>query len=159
MVGSNSSRLALRQHSEDAAGSDDSRFKTLVTEAYGDLSKSVEADGGAMSPFAEAYKDVKALICDGELNIQCVNSDVQLEPILDPETAELRSRTKANLFIGGSILDRKRDHDQESDCLLLRQESKENAGGHCSPAFTGCMVPGKIVICSHQVLHIQSRLR
>jgi hypothetical protein len=91
---------------EEAAESDDPRLKSLITEAYNDLSRSVEADGGAMPPFAEAYKDVKALICDGELNIQCVNSDVQLEPILDPETAELRLRTKANLFIGGSILDR-----------------------------------------------------
>lgn len=54
----------------------------------------------------DAYDEVKLLIGDGELNIQRVNSDVQLEPLLDQETAELRLRTKANLFIGGSILDR-----------------------------------------------------
>ena len=91
---------------EEGAEADDDRLKSLIVEAYNDLKRSVEADGGVMPTFAEAYADVKTLICDGELNIQCVNSDVQLEPILDPETAELRLRTKANLFIGGSILDR-----------------------------------------------------
>jgi hypothetical protein len=54
----------------------------------------------------EAFEDVRELISDGELNVQRVNSDVQLEPLLDQETAELRLRTKASLFIGGSILDR-----------------------------------------------------
>ena len=96
----------IKEAFEEAAASDDPRLKALVTEAYEDLRRSVEADSGVMPPFAEAYEDLKTLICDGELNIQCINSDVQLEPILDPETAELRLRTKANLFIGGSILDR-----------------------------------------------------
>lgn len=91
---------------ELAVNDGDSRLRTVFDEAYGDLSKSVAADRGHLPSEEEAFQDVCELIGDGELNVQRVNSDVQLEPLLDPETAELKLRTKANLFIGGSILDR-----------------------------------------------------
>lgn len=91
---------------EAAAEADDPRLRAIFDEAYDDLSLSVLADGGHITSANEAYADVRELILDGELNVQRVNSDVQLEPLLDPETAELKLRTKANLYIGGSILDR-----------------------------------------------------
>ncbi len=91
---------------EEAAASDDPQLREATKEAHEDLKKSVTADGGQLPLFQDACEGVRMLITDGELNIQCVNSDVQLEPILDPETAELKLRTQANLFIGGSILDR-----------------------------------------------------
>ena len=91
---------------EQAAEEMDARLQSVFDEAYGDLSRSVGADGGHLPTASEAFEDVRALILDGELNVQRVNSDVQLEPLLDPETAELKLRTKANLYIGGSILDR-----------------------------------------------------
>jgi hypothetical protein len=91
---------------EKAAEIDDSRLRDVFNEAYNDLSRSVTANQGLLPTVDEGYEDVRELITDGELNIQRVNSDVQLEPLLDPETAELKLRTKANLFIGGSILDR-----------------------------------------------------
>ena len=91
---------------EAAAEVKDSRLRDLIGVAYQDLKNSVEADRGHLPSQDEAEHDVLELLIDGELNVQRVNSDVQLEPILDPETAELRLRTKANLFIGGSILDR-----------------------------------------------------
>jgi len=91
---------------EEAASQNDARLKAAFDEAYGDLKLSIEADKAVMPKSADMYRDVKALLTDGELNIQRVNSDVQLEPLLDVETAELRLRTKANIFIGGSILDR-----------------------------------------------------
>lgn len=81
-------------------------LKTLFDEAYDDLSRSIQADRGHLPKRKVAFDDVRQLIDDGELNVQRVNSDVQLEPLLDAETAELKLRTKANLFIGGSILDR-----------------------------------------------------
>lgn len=89
-----------------AAENDDRRLRELFAEAYADLSRSIRADGGHLPSETESYRDVKELIVDGELYAQRVNSDVQLEPLLDTETAELKLRTKANLFIGGSILDR-----------------------------------------------------
>lgn len=96
----------LREMLEEAAETGDSRLRELFELAYADLSRSVLADGGTLPLADDAFEDVKSLILDGELNVQRVNSDVQLEPLLDPETAELRLRTKANLYIGGSILDR-----------------------------------------------------
>lgn len=91
---------------EAAVDSNDSRLRTVFEEAYEDISRSVIANGGRMPSPDEAFVDVRELISEGELYVQRVNSDVQLEPLLDQETAELRLRTKANLFIGGSILDR-----------------------------------------------------
>jgi hypothetical protein len=91
---------------EVAAEKADPRLRKIFDEAYSDLRRSVSAGGGLLPSADKSYEDVRALIMDGELNVQRVNSDVQLEPLLDAETAELRLRTKANLFIGGSILDR-----------------------------------------------------
>ncbi|WP_233840523.1 Z1 domain-containing protein [Dyella sp. 2HG41-7] len=91
---------------EEAAEKGDQRLRQVFDEAYADLQRSVLADRGHLPRANECYQDVCALIADGELNVQRVNSDVQLEPLLDSETAELKLRTKANLFIGGSILDR-----------------------------------------------------
>lgn len=91
---------------ETAIEHDDPRLRAIFDESYADLSRSVNAAGDRLPDQESAFEQVKALITDGELNIQKVNSNVPLEPLLDPDTAELRLRTKANLFIGGSILDR-----------------------------------------------------
>ncbi|MDX6806154.1 Z1 domain-containing protein [Terrihabitans rhizophilus] len=91
---------------ESAVEQNDERLRALFNEAYADLSKSVVANEGHLPSSSEAFDDVRTMIGDGELNVQRVNSDAQLEPLLDADTAELRLRTKANLFIGGSILDR-----------------------------------------------------
>ena len=91
---------------EEAADTGDQKLRDLFDEAYADLSRSVTADRGHLPSADTAYEDVRTLITDGELNVQRVNSDVEVGPLLDAETAELKLRTKANLFIGGSILDR-----------------------------------------------------
>jgi hypothetical protein len=80
---------------EAAATNQDPRLRSTFDEAYDDLSRSVTADRGHLPMREAAYNDVCTLITDGELNVQRVNSDVQLEPLLDAETAELRLRTKA----------------------------------------------------------------
>ncbi len=91
---------------EEAVENRDPRLRHVFDEALADLSRSVRANVGHLPDPDECFEDVCTLISDGELNVQRVNSDVQLEPLLDQETAELRLRTKANVFIGGSILDR-----------------------------------------------------
>lgn len=96
----------LLQAFERAVEDKDDRLRALFDEAYADIGNSVTADRGHLSRPDEAFHDVCELISDEELNVQRVNSDAQLEPLLDSETAELRLRTKANLFIGGNILDR-----------------------------------------------------
>lgn len=91
---------------EVAVENGDPRLRALFNEAYNDLAQSVEANQGHMPSADDAFSSVTTMIGDGELNVQRVNSDAQLEPLLDGETAELKLRTQANLFIGGSILDR-----------------------------------------------------
>jgi len=81
---------------ESAVEIGDQRLRSVFDEAYRDLSRSVTADRGHLPSADEVFQDVCELIGDGELNVQRVNSDVQLEPILDPETAELKLRAKAN---------------------------------------------------------------
>jgi hypothetical protein len=98
--------LRLTKAFEQAVTKRDRRLRSVFNKAYADLTASIKADRGYLPNDEEAYRDVCMLIADGELNVQRVNSDVQLGPLLDPETAELKLRTKANLFIGGSILDR-----------------------------------------------------
>ncbi|KQZ72690.1 hypothetical protein ASE06_09380 [Sphingopyxis sp. Root214] len=91
---------------EVAVEDNDARLRAVFDEAYADISRSVLANEGPMPSADEAFADVCQLIADGELHAQRVNSDTQLEPLLDQETAELKLRAKANIFIGGSILDR-----------------------------------------------------
>ncbi len=91
---------------EKSAEDNDPHLKTAFNEAYTDLKRSIEAKGSFLPSASDTYADLLQLLTDGELNTQRVNSDVQLAPLLDAETAELRLRTKANIFIGGSILDR-----------------------------------------------------
>jgi hypothetical protein len=96
----------LRVAFEDAAEKHDTRLRSVFTAGYDDISKSVLAHGGHMPDEATAFDAVRDLILDGELNVQRVNSDVEVAPLLDPDTAELKLRTRANVFIGGSLLDR-----------------------------------------------------
>jgi len=96
----------IRRAFEAAVASDDTPLKKLFDVAYDDLAASVDAHKGSMPTRTVAYKAVKQLIEGEEVNVQLVNSDVQVAPLLDPATAELKLRAQANIFIGGSLLDR-----------------------------------------------------
>lgn len=96
----------LREVFEQAAETNDPQLIELFNNAFEDLTKSVQAHGGHLPDKSLALKLVKELILDGEVNVQRVNSDVELTPLLDSDTAELKLRAQANVFIGGSILDR-----------------------------------------------------
>jgi len=85
---------------------EDGNFRALFDTSYLDLRLSVLADQGHLPQEEEAYISVCRMLEDGEFRVQRVNSDAQLDTLLDPDTAELRLRAHANLFIGGSILDR-----------------------------------------------------
>lgn len=97
---------ALLKAFEEAAGANQEPLQKLFDIAFANISLSVNAHGGRLPEKLVAYDSVKELIVEDEIHVQRVNSDVQLAPLLDPETAELLLRTKANIFIGGSILDR-----------------------------------------------------
>jgi Z1 domain len=85
---------------------DDVRFTPLFDTAYEDLARSIGADGGEVPSHAEAFGLLRELVLDEDVHAERVNSDIDLKPLLDQETAELKLRAAANIFIGGSILDR-----------------------------------------------------
>ena len=54
----------------------------------------------------DIIQEIRNIFIDQEYNIQIVNSDKQVESLLDEESGELKLETAANIFIGGNILDR-----------------------------------------------------
>ncbi|MGB9152696.1 MAG: Z1 domain-containing protein, partial [Alphaproteobacteria bacterium] len=83
----------------------DKIFSTLVDKAIKDVRRSVEAEGLVMPDSATVLNETKAAFQKGAVVIEKVNSDNDVEALLD-ENAELRLRTPYNVFIGGQILDR-----------------------------------------------------
>jgi Z1 domain len=90
----------------DSAGTGDVRLRAIFDAAFVDISRSVTADRGDLPGVEEAYKLFLQIILDEDVHPERVNSDVDLKPLLDQETAELKLRAAGNVFIGGSILDR-----------------------------------------------------
>jgi len=80
-------------------------FGALARAAYDDLQRSMDIAGGAIPPFDDVLREVKQALVNGYVMISKVNSDSEVEALLD-EDGQLRLRTPFNLFIGGQILDR-----------------------------------------------------
>tara|TARA_R110002072_G_scaffold135053_2_gene276198 strand:- start:15277 stop:17433 length:2157 start_codon:yes stop_codon:yes gene_type:complete len=80
-------------------------FKELVEAAYQELSPGVEKSGFYMPGIDQIMHRCREALLDGELLITSINSDKQVEALLD-ETGQLKLRTPFNIFIGGQILDR-----------------------------------------------------
>ncbi len=90
---------------KQAAQAGDPAFDRLVDEALADLSRSVAAEGLSMPDARRIHDEVRRSFAKGAVVLEKVNSDVEVEALLD-ENAELRLRTPFNIFIGGQILDR-----------------------------------------------------
>jgi len=80
-------------------------LRKLVQAAYEDLSRSVLLADQPLPAFAEVWERVLASLSGGELNITKVNSEAQVNALLDDD-GQLKLRTPLNIFIGGQILDR-----------------------------------------------------
>ncbi|MCD8559273.1 MAG: Z1 domain-containing protein [Shewanella xiamenensis] len=80
-------------------------FQSLVKDAYDGLAKSVCLAGYFMPPFSAVLERCRQALCDGELLITTVNSEKEIESLLD-DSGQLKLRTPLNIFIGGQILDR-----------------------------------------------------
>lgn len=76
-------------------------FRELVYTAYEDLKHSVQH----MPDFSDVLESVKSSLIDEELLIEIVNSEQDVNQLLD-YNGELRLRTPMTFFIGGQILDR-----------------------------------------------------
>ncbi|WP_286798482.1 Z1 domain-containing protein [Pseudomonas sp. UBA4034] len=91
---------------EQAADIDAIEFKELFEICFEDLAESVSWQSGESLDKSTCYAALKLLLADGDHLVQVVNSDSQVASLLDPATAELNLRVQANIFIGGSLLDR-----------------------------------------------------
>jgi hypothetical protein len=92
---------ALRQAIVDA----DPIVDSLIAASVADLHRSVESEGLQMPSMPEIVAAVKSAFTKGAVVTEKVNSDNQVEALLD-DNAELKLRTPFNVFIGGQILDR-----------------------------------------------------
>lgn len=77
----------------------------LVKDAYDDLAKSLKLVPGPIPQYDEVLNEVTASIKEGYLYINTVNSDKEVQQLLDAK-GQLKLATPFNIFIGGQILDR-----------------------------------------------------
>ena len=87
------------------ARTDTPRFNELLTRAISDLSRSVKLTRAPMPGWDEVKAAVIKALDDGQLMITKVNSDKDIDELLD-DNGQLKLRTPMNIFIGGQILDR-----------------------------------------------------
>ena len=80
-------------------------FDALVDAAYVDIRRSLDSAGAGVPEVSEVRSGVTKALLNGEVMITKVNSDNEVEVLLD-DFGELKLRTPFNLFIGGQILDR-----------------------------------------------------
>lgn len=96
---------ALRDALVNEAQGNTPRFNELLMRAVTDLARSVKLAGGTMPSWEDIHAEVTKGLVDGQVMITKVNSDKDVNELLD-EQGQLRLRTPMNMFIGGQILDR-----------------------------------------------------
>jgi hypothetical protein len=80
-------------------------FNSLIFRAYDELREGIESEKFSLPDIKSITKRAIEALTDGEILINSINSDKQVDALLD-ETGQLRLRTPFNIFIGGQILDR-----------------------------------------------------
>ncbi|WP_334078444.1 Z1 domain-containing protein [Microbulbifer sp. M83] len=94
----------LEKMTEEAI-QDSAAFNFLINLGYAELSTSIQQADVYLPSFEEVKSRVREGLKDGEVLITAVNSDKQVEELLD-DSGQLKLRTPWNIFIGGQILDR-----------------------------------------------------
>jgi Z1 domain len=97
--------IAINEKLTDSVKKDPKLLRLLLTEAYDDLSASIKAMNHSLPSSEEVIQAALTALGQGWLMITKVNSERQVEELLD-EDGQLRLRTPLNIFIGGQILDR-----------------------------------------------------
>ncbi len=97
--------IELTQKLSSAVRTDRDLLNTLVTGAYNNLAASIRVMNHYLPPLDDVLGEVLLALERGWIMITKVNSERQVEELLDNE-GQLRLRTPLNIFIGGQILDR-----------------------------------------------------
>ncbi|MFD1388705.1 Z1 domain-containing protein [Oceanobacillus oncorhynchi subsp. oncorhynchi] len=96
--------LHLEEQLREAVEREDPIFDQLIRTAYQDFARSQRKDM-YFPAFDEVLSDVRDALIEEELLIEIVNSEQDVDHLLD-KSGELKLRTPLNFFIGGQILDR-----------------------------------------------------
>lgn len=80
-------------------------FLEIINESFENLKKSVELNGDYLPSSKSVTERVKKILADEQLLVTSVNSEQQVESMLD-DSGQLKLRAPLNIFIGGQILDR-----------------------------------------------------
>jgi hypothetical protein len=96
---------AIRKALIESVNTNPELLKRLITNAYHDLSKSVELLGTGVPNVNEVIDEVIQSLERDYLIIIVVNSDKEAAQLLD-EKGQLKLTTPMNIYIGGQILDR-----------------------------------------------------
>jgi hypothetical protein len=83
----------------------DRRVFEAFSESFADIEQSVRTSQLQMPAYARIQEEVVRAVEKGHLMVEVVNSDNEVEKLLD-DFGQLRLRTPLNLFIGGQVLDR-----------------------------------------------------
>jgi len=97
--------IAIRDSLVMGATEDSPHFDALLRSAFSDLKRSVKLGGTDLPDFETVKAEVVDSLLSGQLMITKVNSDKEINELLDEE-GQLKLRTPFNIFIGGQILDR-----------------------------------------------------
>lgn len=97
--------IGIEEQLRNVALDDNELFHTLIHESYENLKKSLETLNIPYPTIEETIEIVKGALIDEYLIISIVNSEKDVNELLD-ETGQLRLRSPLNIFIGGQILDR-----------------------------------------------------
>ncbi|WP_339235710.1 Z1 domain-containing protein [Oceanobacillus sp. FSL W7-1281] len=96
--------LHMEEQLRGAMEKEDPIFDQLIRTAYQDFARSQRKDM-YFPAFDEVLSDVRDALIGEELLIEIVNSEQDVDHLLD-KSGELKLRTPLNFFIGGQILDR-----------------------------------------------------
>jgi len=96
---------AIRDTLVQEANDNTQIFNDLLLKAYQDLQRSIQRSDIGLPIFESVKSEVVNSLRDGELMVTRVNSDNDVDELLDDD-GQLKLRTPFNLFIGGQILDR-----------------------------------------------------
>jgi len=96
---------AIREGLVKMAKENSTKLASLIEESWTDLKQSIDADSGLVPDLKTVESVVLKSLIDGHLMITTVNSNREIDELLD-EDGQLKLRTPLNLYIGGQILDR-----------------------------------------------------
>jgi len=97
--------ITLNQKLTEASNTNPELLQQLLDDSFNDLSGSITTMNHYLPQKEDVIREASQALQRGWLMITKVNSERQVEELLDSE-GQLRLRTPLNIFIGGQILDR-----------------------------------------------------